>query len=1584
MSWSGQSWGPEQPRFAVDLTGDGQADIVGFGLDAVWASLNNSGGAFEPPNLVVYGFSFHTGWRDERHPRLAADLTGDGRADLIGFGDAGVWTARNNGDGTFQGMEFVVADLGYDQGWRVDQHPRFVADITGDGKADLVGFGSDGVWTALGNGDGTFQAPKFVVADLGYNQGWRVDQNPRYVVDLTGDGKADLVGFGNDGVWTALGNGDGTFQPPKLVLADFDPALGWDGTKHLRIMGDLNGDGRADIIGFGDAGVYAAMSNGDGTFAAATFIVAAMGYNDGWRIEKHPRFAADVTGDGKADLVGFGDDGVWVSVTGNGGARLVLDGFSYNQGWRVPLHPRYLADLNGDSKADIIGFGDAGVWIALSNGDGTFQAASFVLADFGYHSGPVVQSIAMDFQTYNDDLNDDSVLHIFVTNRSNDSSGFVGASTFVSNLQSYQDHDADWFSTNPYLGCAINASEGQGFGNNSTHRVFIRLRSRPIPLEELLLPAVNIHILAKDSDTWKFDYTMTITLDDGTVLPPFSSNIEGLTGLVLDQDNQNYYGICSEVQPIPPRTIPVTDSVLTGVTIEFNTHDDDKNNDTGLGIHIVNRLSATASQDISVVNNVAPGETFPDSGDTYRRFDLPLASNAIFLRDMVLPIVFIDIVADTDQWIFDYRMTFFFGQDQPYSWTVSGVVIDQDHHKHMGVYNGRAFPTLSYPYPPLSSAPVPRNKTISLDFVGQKLQELLNSRQTLGSPDPIIKIKVDSATQYGDAIPPSFVDLQFIVNDPPSPDASLLGPGVPMSTTYAHNVSELGQFTTWFGLGVHLNDINVQSLALNLNPGDSQTPFTLDVQFETGGPTEVTGSTSLDITQLEVRIRLTLRYHQPTGAVDLMGWVDDINGFTYTQQSSSQVPLYNVSGTFLGQPVSGVTGDPDRFRTDLIGQVLHVTFDSDSDFTGAIQKRIREGIFNHLSSADSITKVTTRDSFNAMASSWLMGSVIASGNSELQPYPSPCTLVGVTVDNDVLSLDYVTPEKTFVFEAPADWPETLPPGRLTNIEHIVVLMQENRSFDHMLGNLSLPFEKGGMNRDDVDGLKGGEFNMYNGRRVESFRFATGDTIFAPGPPNSAERVVVQVDGGSMDGFVQAQADECGPATAQRVMGYHGADNVPTYDSLARDFAIGNRWFCSHPGPTFPNRFYTLTGRPNIDPWGAWEYKNSSPMRPVLTDTIFEHLSEQKVSWTYFEHSYSFLRFFERHTFDSEHVVDYDDPKLGFVASAESGNLPSVTFVDPHFVDYPPGSFCDEPPSDIRNSQPFIRTLVEALVAGPKWEQTLLLIIYDEHGGFYDHVPPVPAVKDSPEMLPTTGVRVPCFVVSPWVKGGSVFGSDTLHFDHTSILKTIARRFMSDNPPYMGARYEAAHDLSEILDDHMRPDRFRPFIPYTLVCVASHMNLDVQAASTAIGTALWQASPVVTDAQTQNFRFEDAGDGFVYIRTFAGLYVTADAPADVLTVPGAAPGIKQDVKYAPGSLGSQHPELQRWTFTPPEIGVEDPTNFTISCAAVPGKVLQPLDASTASGIAVVLADPTGPHSPIALANPWTVTSPLLPSTPVVRV
>lgn len=1575
MSWSGQSWGPEQPRFVADLTGDGTADIVGFGLEGVWVSLNNGNGTFQPPNMVLSAMSFRTGWMVERHPRFLADLTGNGYADIIGFGDDGVWTTLNNGDGTFQPTKFVVANFGYNQGWRVDQHPRFVADVTGDGRADLVGFGAGGVWVALGNGDGAFQEPKFVLANLGYNQGWRVDEHPRMVADVTGDGKADIVGFGNDGVWVAVSNGDGTFQPAKLMLAGFNLNQGWQVARDPRMMADLNGDRRSDIIGFGDAGVWCAMSNGDGTFAAAAFFLAEMGYNNGWRVENHPRFAADVTGDGKADIVGFGDDGVWVSVTGGSGAKLVLAGFCYTQGWRVPNHPRFLADLNGDHKADIIGFGDAGVWVALSNGDGTFQPASFALADFGYHAGPVVQKITIDFQTHNDDLNSDSLLHIFVKNRRSDSSDSDGSSTYVANLQAYLDHDADWFGKNPYLGYAINASQGQTLGNDSTKQVDIQLRSKPIPVEELALPLVNIHILAEDNDTWKFDYTLTITLDDGTQLPPFSSNTNGLTGIVLNQDNRNYSGICAELRPLPPLVKPITDSVLTGVAIEFNTHGDDKNSDTQLNIHIVNRLNATTSTDISVATNVAKGQVFPDSGDTYKRIDLLPVSNSIFLRDMVLPVVFIDIAAGSDQWMFDYRVTFFFGEDQPYSWTTSGIVLDQDHPKHMGVYGGRPFPSLAYPQAALTPLTIQRNKTISLAFLGQKLQELFNSRQVIASPDPLVKLKLDSAKSFGDQVPPSFMDMQFIKADPPPPDGVPLDPNYIMGVTYPHGVSELGQFITWFGIGVQLNDINSESITLTVNSGDNQTPLTADVQFETDGPKEITGAISIDVIQFEIKIRFTLRFDAATRSVDLMGWVDDINGITFAEESADP-PLYAVTGTFLGQPLSGATGNPDDFKSGLIDQVVHVVFTtaSTTDPGGIIQKALREGIFNHLSSRDTLTKVTPRESINAQVSSWLMGGVIASGNSELIPYPNPGWLVGASVNNDVLTLNYVGPEKSFVYQAPPDWPTLLEPGALANIDHIVVLTQENRSFDHMLGYLSLPYDKGGMNRKDVDGLKGGEFNMFNGRRCASFRLAAGDTIFSPGPPNSSERVAAAINGGAMDGFVQAQAEECGPATAHRVMGYHTADNVPTYDSLARDFAICHRWFAPHPGPTFPNRYYELTGRPNIDPWGAWEYANSSPLLPVFTDTIFDHLSNRGVSWRYFEHGYSFLRFFERHTYDSQNLVSFDDPVNGFDALAKAGSLPSVSFIDPHFVDYPPDSFCDEPPSDIRNSQRFIRSLVETVVSSPKWDKTLLIITYDEHGGFFDHVPPAPAVRVSNEMLGTTGLRVPAIVISPWVKGSTVFGSDTLQFDHTSTLKTIARRFMGSNPPYMGARYGAAHDLSEILESQIRPGQFRPFIPYTLVCEASAMCLDVQNASIAAGAPLCQFSPNGTD--TQSFRFEDAGNGFVYIRTLAGLYVTVDAPG-LPAKPRGALSVKQDLKYAASSAGPTSPDLQRWKLASSAVAAVNQASYTISCAAFPGKVLQPTNGSTASGVAVVLGHLAPSRSPVSIPNPWNVTSPLLP-------
>ncbi|MBK9305890.1 MAG: VCBS repeat-containing protein [Nitrospira sp.] len=166
MSWTGQNWGEEELRFVADLTGDGKADIVGFGRDGVWTAVNTGGSTFSQPRMALTSFNSQ-GWHPGQHLRLAADLNGDGRADIVGFGDNDVGIALSNGDGNFAQDKSVLTEFIVNKGWRVDQHPRFVADLTGDGKADIIGFGHDGVWVALNNGSGGFHPAQFVLQERG-------------------------------------------------------------------------------------------------------------------------------------------------------------------------------------------------------------------------------------------------------------------------------------------------------------------------------------------------------------------------------------------------------------------------------------------------------------------------------------------------------------------------------------------------------------------------------------------------------------------------------------------------------------------------------------------------------------------------------------------------------------------------------------------------------------------------------------------------------------------------------------------------------------------------------------------------------------------------------------------------------------------------------------------------------------------------------------------------------------------------------------------------------------------------------------------------------------------------------------------------------------------------------------------------------------------------------------------------------------------------------------------------------------------------------------------------------------------------
>ncbi|HLZ85057.1 MAG TPA: hypothetical protein VKQ54_15945 [Caulobacteraceae bacterium] len=395
-----QGWRVEKhPRCLARLTPSGFTDIVGFGDSGVWTALGNGAGDFQPPNVVMADFGYDAGgWTVDQHPRFVVDLTGDGVGDIVGFGDAGVWTALGNGDGTFQPAKFVLANFGVQQGWQVGAHPRFVLPLTGSGHADIIAFGDAGVWVALGNGDGTFQNPNYVLAGFGVQQGWQVAAHPRFVAALTGGGHPAIVGFGDAGVATALGNGDGTFQPANFVLADFGVQQGWQVGSHPRFVAPLTPSGHADIVGFGDAGVWTALGNGDGTFRPANFVLANLGVQQGWRVDRHPRFVASLRGNGQADLVGFGDAGVWTALSnGDGsfsGPNFVLANLGFNQGWQVDRHPRFVQSLAGAGGADIVGFGDAGVWTAMGDRQGAFAPEGFVRANFGY--GDIVLAITVN------------------------------------------------------------------------------------------------------------------------------------------------------------------------------------------------------------------------------------------------------------------------------------------------------------------------------------------------------------------------------------------------------------------------------------------------------------------------------------------------------------------------------------------------------------------------------------------------------------------------------------------------------------------------------------------------------------------------------------------------------------------------------------------------------------------------------------------------------------------------------------------------------------------------------------------------------------------------------------------------------------------------------------------------------------------------------------------------------------------------------------------------------------------------------------------------------------------------------------
>jgi phospholipase C len=400
------------------------------------------------------------------------------------------------------------------------------------------------------------------------------------------------------------------------------------------------------------------------------------------------------------------------------------------------------------------------------------------------------------------------------------------------------------------------------------------------------------------------------------------------------------------------------------------------------------------------------------------------------------------------------------------------------------------------------------------------------------------------------------------------------------------------------------------------------------------------------------------------------------------------------------------------------------------------------------------------------------------------------------------------------------------PASLQNVDHVVVLMLENRSFDHMLGYLSLTGR-----RPEIDGLRAEFGNEYQGRSYPVHHLAA--TALGIDPDHSAGAIDRQIAGGEMSGFVASAAATMAAAGIEDgdpgcVMGYYDEAEVPVYDHLAGQFAVCDRWFSSVPGSTLPNRLYALCGR-------AAGSRDDRPLHvpPLYHQPSFaRHLDDWDIGWRWYSFDPGTLRLADVHYRLGHHqqfgyfsktglpwqtVFDITcNPKIpSFLEDAAAGTLRSVSWIDPAFTNFNPLGFPvndDHPMADIRDRQDLVLAVYDALAASPQWDRSLLIIVYDENGGFYDHVPPPRAADDDPGTFGSYGVRVPAIIVSPWIEPGTV--SHTL-FDHTTIIKTILSRFCPEalqqprqaagkrtglgrSPQYPGLRAVQANDLGELL------------------------------------------------------------------------------------------------------------------------------------------------------------------------------------------
>ena len=415
---------------------------------------------------------------------------------------------------------------------------------------------------------------------------------------------------------------------------------------------------------------------------------------------------------------------------------------------------------------------------------------------------------------------------------------------------------------------------------------------------------------------------------------------------------------------------------------------------------------------------------------------------------------------------------------------------------------------------------------------------------------------------------------------------------------------------------------------------------------------------------------------------------------------------------------------------------------------------------------------------------------------------------------------------------------------LDKIEHIVVLMMENRSFDHMLGYLKL--EAG---RSDVDGLTAGLSNTYNNTPYQIHRLTETKLGSNQDPCHDGWCVAAQLENNN-GGFVKNYAEtHKGDPDIGLVMGYFNQSSVPTYDHIAAEFCVCNRWYASVAGATWPNRLYAVAGR------AAGSKDNPSGIPKYNLPSFVRHLDASSVSWKWYAFPLwnplggilTTLQITDD-KYNASTAGNYARCDPDFFNDAAKGQLPAVTWIDPNFGYPMHGSYenDDHPPADVLAGQELALKVYHAVTQSPLWEKILLIILYDEHGGFYDHAPQIPA-QDDDAGFRQYGVRVPALIVSPWVKRQS---ANNTCFDHTSIIKTILLRFCrtANGIPNMGARVNAANHLGGLLS-LAQPRSAPPLATYQAIVdkVAEWRAEQVRSAFQTFGVR-GETPPPLTDFQ----------------------------------------------------------------------------------------------------------------------------------------